>query len=447
LFDTLRKNSRIIVYFVVVAFVITGGFMGYGAYLSNNNTGSSSTGSPGVIAEVNGSEITQQEFMRMLQRQAPKQNLSNAQIISFKYNVLNSLIERELIMQQAEELNISPVVDDKEVEEVYNQIVSQNIESEEELTKEELNKKFEKKLEKQNYSPAQLKDDIRLNLQTTKKIQQTIDKSYSSVSVSKEEIEERYNEKYPKKDTEDNEGQNEDLDTADQQSKEESNQPAGQENERPKYEDVKDELEKEILREKQNAAFSSWLKNLKAESEIIIHDPVLNAYQELNNGNYAAAVEKFSSLIEENPSPVFYQYLAASYSGAGNKDKAEKTYNTALEEYPDNFDLHMNLANFYRQQGKNDAAVAQLKKASELAGSDFMAHYQLFMQFNSLGAEKEAKQEMQIIQDLNQQMEQENKAAENQSSGNDEQLPNENLPEDKTTNDSTESTEVESDNN
>ncbi|MGM0602364.1 MAG: SurA N-terminal domain-containing protein [Bacillota bacterium] len=450
MFDTLRENSRIIVYFVVVAFVITGGFMGYGAYLSNNNAGSGSTGNPGVIAEVNDTEITQQEFMGMLQRQAPQQNLSNAQIISFRYNVLNSLIERELIMQKAEELDISPVVDDKEVEEVYNEIVTQNVETEEELTEEELNKEFEKKLEEQNYSVAQLKDDIRFNLQTNKKIQQTIDQSYSNVSVSEDEIKEIYSERYPETDTD----VETDTDTGSKEKVVDSSDAveseASEEDERPEYEDVKDDLEEELLNQKQDAAFDSWLEDMKAEADIIIHDRVLNAYQDLNNGNYDAAVEKFSSLVEENPDPVFYQYLATSYNEAGSTEKAEETYSTAVEEYPENFDLRMNLANFYSQQEKNEAAVEQLKKASELAGNDFMAHYQLFMQFNSMGAEEEAKKEMKIIQDLNEQMEQDNEAVENESDVQDDQIKKENMLEDKTQNDpavSLENNESESDNN
>lgn len=393
MFDTLRDNSKIIVYIVVVAFVISGGFMGYGAYLNNQGGGGgqSPNQNPSVIAEVNGMEVSQQEYFSMLQQQAPQSNLNNSQIIPFRYNVLNSLIERKLILAQAEELDLNVEVSESEIDENYENILEQN-----EMTDQEL----ADRLAEQDATIGDLRDNIESSLKDQKTITQTIDQGIEAIEVTDAEIEELYNQRYPEPES------GEDAD-AESSNTEDNAEAAEESEERPEMAEVRDDLESEIRGQKRNEAVNNWLSELKAEAEITINDPVLKAYHALENENYDQAAEQFSSLVEqEETDPMFYSYLAQAYQGQNNYDQAEKVYNNALEDFPENNDLKFNYAEFLADQEKEEEAIAQLDSISETAEGDFMTYYQLFILYNQLGAEEKAQSAMQEVQEISQSMQQ-----------------------------------------
>ena len=398
MFDTLRDNSRIIVYIVVIIFVISGGFMGFGAYLNRQSGGGQSPNqNPSVIAEVNGMEISQQEYFSLLQQQAPQSNLSSSQIIPFRYNVLNALIERKLILTQAEELDLNVEVSESEVEENYNNILEEN-----ELTDQEL----ADRLAEQNSTIGDLRDNIESSLRDQKTITQTIDQGIGEIEVNDDEVEELYNQKYPEPESEE--------DTSAESAGPEDNAEASEENEeRPEMAEVRDDLESEIRNQKRNEAVNNWLVDLKEKAEITINDPVLSAYHALENENYEQAVEQFSSFVEEEETdPIFYNYLAQAYEGQNNSEKAEEVYNNAVEAFPENNELKFNYARFLSEQDKNDQALAQLDKISENAEDDFMTYYQLFIMYNQLGAEEKAQSAMEEVQQISQSMQQNQQAPE-----------------------------------
>jgi tetratricopeptide (TPR) repeat protein len=388
LFDTLRDNSRIIVYIVVVAFVVSGGFMGYGAYLNNQSGGGQAPNqSPSVIAEVNGMEISQQEYFSLLQQQAPQSNLSSTQIIPFRYNVLNALIERKLIMEQAETLGVNVEVSESEIDERYNNILEQNEMSDQELAD---------ALAEQGYTIGQFREDIKSSLTDNKTINQTIDQGISEVEVTDQEIQALYEQRYPETEAE----------TAEADSIAETDTETS-ENERPELNEVSEDLENEIRNQKRNQAVKSWISDLKESADITINDPVLSAYHALENENYDQAVDEFSSFVEqEEADPIFYSYLAQAYEGQNNYDKAEATYNKAIESFPENNNLKFNFADFLSEQEKKEQAIAQLDEIAAGAGDDFMTYYQLFMLYNQLGAEEKAQSAIEKVQSINQNMQQ-----------------------------------------
>jgi tetratricopeptide (TPR) repeat protein len=384
LFDTLRDNSRIIVYIVVVAFVVSGGFMGYGAYLNNQGGGGQAPNqSPSVIAEVNGMEISQQEYFSFLQQQAPQSNLSSSQIIPFRYNVLNALIERKLIMDQAEKLGVNVKVSESEVDKNYQNILDQNKMTDQELAD---------ALAEQGYTIGQLREDIKSNLEDSKTITKTIEQGIPEVTVSDQEIQELYNQRYP-------------------QSENESENPTAENNtaetEKPELAEVKENLETEIRNQKRNQAVNNWLKELKSKAEITINEPVLSAYHALENENYNQAVEEFKTFVEqEETDAIFYSYLAQAYEGQNNYDKAEETYKTAIKSFPENNELKFNYAQFLAEQEKNDKAIALLDEVAAGAEDDFMTYYQLFMLYSQLGAEEKAQSAIEEVQRISQNMQQ-----------------------------------------
>lgn len=398
MFDTLRDNSRIIVYIVVVAFVISGGFMGYGAYLDNTGGGGRqqpSNQTPSVIAEVNGTEISQQDYFSLLQQQAPQSNLSSSQIIPFRYDVLVALIERNLILEQAEVLAVDVEVSESEVDERYNNILEQN-----EMTDQEL----ADALSEQGYTIGELREDIKSNLTNSKTLNETIDQGIEEVEVNDQEIQELYQQRYPENESSE---ENSDSESAADESAVETDSAdtEAEEDERPELAEVRADLETEIRNQKRNRAINSWLSGLKTNADITINDPVLSAYHALENENYDDAVEQFSSFVEqEETDAIFYTYLAQAYEGQNNYDKAEEVYNNAVGEYPENNDLKFNYAQFLADQEKNQAAVSQLDQVSANAGDDFMTYYQLFMLYNQLGAEEKAQSAMEEVERLSQQM-------------------------------------------
>jgi tetratricopeptide (TPR) repeat protein len=390
LFDTLRDNSRIIVYIVVIAFVISGGFMGYGAYLNNQGGGGQAPNqSPAVIAEVNGMEISQQEYFSLLQQQAPQSNLSSSQIIPFRYNVLDALIERKLLMAQAEVLDISVEVSEAEIDENYNNILDQN-----EMTENELSEA----LAEQGYTIGDLREDIKASIEDSKTITQTIDQGIEEIEVSDEEIEELYQQRYPEPEAEEDLAEESDSET-------ESVQSEAAEDERPELADVRDNLEQELRSQKRNQAINSWLAELKENAEITVNDPVLSAYHALENENYEQAVEEFSAFVEEEETdPIFYSYLAQAYEGQNNLERAKEVYQSAVESYPENTDLRFTYAQFLADQENNEDAIAQLDEIYAAAEDDFMTYYQLFMLYSRLGAEEKAQSAMEEVQRISEDM-------------------------------------------
>jgi predicted Zn-dependent protease len=396
LFDTLRDNSRIIVYIVVIAFVISGGFMGYGAYLNNQGGGGQAPNqNPAVIAEVNGMEISQQEYFSLLQQQAPQSNLSSSQIIPFRYNVLDALIERKLIISQAEELGVDVEVSESEVDENYNNILEQN-----EMTDQEL----AEALSEQGYTIGQLREDIKSSIEESKTITQTIDQGIEEVVVSDQEIEELYQQRYPEAESAENDTES-DSNAEEAAADSTAAESDAEAEERPELAEVRDELETEIRNQKRNQAVNSWLSELKNNAEIIVNDPVLSAYHALENENYEEAVEQFSDFVdEEETDPIFYTYLAQAYEGQNNLEQAEEVYNNAVEAFPENNDLRFNFSQFLADQENTEAAVAQLDEIAAGAEDDFMTYYQLFMMYSRLGAEDKAQSAMEEVQRISQNM-------------------------------------------
>jgi predicted Zn-dependent protease len=388
LFDTLRDNSRIIVYIVVVAFVISGGFMGFGAYLNNQGGGGQAPNqSPSVIAVVNGMEISQQEYFTLLQQQAPQSNLSSTQIIPFRYNVLNALIERKLIMDQAEKLDVTVQVSESEIDERYNNILEQNEMSDQELAD---------VLAEQGNTIGELRENIKSSLKDSKIITETIDQEISAIEVSDQEVQKLYEQRYPQKETvesESTEAATIDTDKA--------------VDERPDLAEVRENLATEIRNQKRNQSFNSWLSELKKSADITINEPVLSAYHALENENYDQAIDGFTTFVErEETDPIFYNYLARAYEGQNNYEKAEESYNTAIETFPKNNDLKFNYVQFLAEQEKNEGAITLLDEIAAGAEDDFMTYYQLFMLYNQLGAEQKAQLAMEEVQRISQNMQQ-----------------------------------------
>ncbi|MBS3810657.1 MAG: SurA N-terminal domain-containing protein [Halanaerobiales bacterium] len=364
MFDNLRNNSKIVVYIVVAAFIVTGGLMGFGSYMTQNSGSNRATQSQ-YIAQVNDKGITPEQYLSVLRSNASQaSNLTQTQVIPFRLNVLNAMIEREILLTEADEMDINVEVTDQEIEEEIDEILEQN-----DMTKEEL----EENLSSQEYTYEQFKNDIRLNMVNSKKVNKVKQSTYSNIEVGEEEIKNRYEELY------------------------------GESEDKPELEEVRTNIKENLLNEKQNQAYNNWLENKKTEANVIINDPILFAYNALDKGNYQVAIDSFKNLIDsENTSVSIYTYLAQAYSGAEQYEQASDIYDTAIEEFSENWELRLNYGDYLAERGQKEQATEQYLNASEQAGSNIYAHYQLFMAFNNIGANDEAEKEMDKISEIQQ---------------------------------------------
>jgi parvulin-like peptidyl-prolyl isomerase len=162
---------------------------------------------------------------------------------------------------------------------------------------------------------------------------------------------------------------------------------------------------------KQNEAWMKYADDLKKNAKIDIYDPELKAYKIQNEftpgpterqKRLKEAVSLYKQALKYSrgsdpyiKSSVLHYQLAQAYQQIGDKQQQQKSLEAALD-LEDAVDLRMDLGRLYKQQKKNDKAIDQFKKASELATpQQFYIHTQLAEEFKALKrddlAEKEKK--------------------------------------------------------
>lgn len=462
-----RNYSKFIIIIVAVAMVFTGGLWSYSAYLNKSTTASSPSN---YIASINDAKISHQQFYTVLQNRSAGRQLERSEIVPFQLNVLDSIIDTEVILQEADKLNLKPQVTDEDVQNYLDEILKAN-----EMTREDLANYFKE----QGGTIEEYEGYIREVLEQNNLIEQVQERSYSNVQVTEEELIQAYEEIKPQVIIKEF---GEDKEKAEQEVKEALNKIKegadfgqvaheysdlqvengdigfiGRNNgyfpddvtetlfslnkgeiseilEGPKnfylakivdkktasgedYEEKKEELKKTILEQKQSIAFSNWLENARAESDIEIYDPLLKGYKALTQGEYQLAVDQLSSALEDYSTPMTYVYLANAYQRNNQPDKAIETFETALTNFEDDWELIFNYGHFLTtlEEPQNDKALELYDKASDLAGEDFMAHYQLYMAYSQLGEEEKAQKEIEIINEIQKKLQEEQEKLEQNS--------------------------------
>ena len=382
MFNELRKNSKFVVYLVVLAFAITGAFMGYGAYMGGGSGGGGqqSMDVDDAIASVNGNEISRQQYFNMLQNYAQQTaQFSRTQMLPFRLSILNSIIEERLLQLESQERDISVEVGEEEVEEAINQVLEQN-----QLSMEEL----EELMANQGFTIEDFRDSIRASIQQQNLVEATIEDIQGEVDVDDDLVDERLNENYSQEEI-------------DEMSEEE-------------LESTKSEIRDNLIAELEEEKFEEWLQEARNNAEIEIYDAALRGMRYYQNDDYASARESFYEAVEMQNDPALYIYLAESYFYDGDFDNAIVTMETAMEEHPESWEVAYHFGELFREEGDLDEATEKYDLASEYAGDNLMARYQLNLAFNELGDEERASEEMNKFIELQQDM---------QGMGTDEALP------------------------
>lgn len=363
MFEKLRSYSKIIVYIVVVAFALGGGFMGYGAFTGGDSPAERED--MNVLAEVDGQEITRQRYNEVLQNYAQQTaNFTRAQMLPFRLSVLNSIIEETLLIEEAEARGLEPQVSPEEIDEVIDNILEQNNMEMEEL---------EEILSQQNITLSQFQDNIRRSLRQQKLMEDVVEDIQAEAEVSEDEVEARFEEEY----------EDEELD----------------EEER---EEARDDIRSNILEENREEKLNSWLENARSEANIIINDPTLRAMNYYEEENYTAALNAFEESLKRSRDPALYIYKARTYREMEQIEEAYSVLDRAQEEHPEEWEVAYEYGEFYAEEGEDELAVEKYEQASEYAGRNLMARYQLNSAFTQVGAEELAQEEMDKFMEIQQ---------------------------------------------
>lgn len=443
MFNKFKKYSNAIIIVVAVAMVVTGVLYGVGSF-----GGSSAY----AVATVNGADITSDQFYSALYNQLGSNYISRDQEFPFKYNVLNSIINTELLLQEADRLKIKSQITEEDLDEYIAQLLESN-----QMTEEEL----EEELKKNNSSLKVFRNQVKNVLDDNDRLAQVIERSYADIIVEEEEIVHEYEEveiEMIRKEKEE-ENAREEIEKALQRIENGEEFAAvaeemsdfhvvnpGRLNRKAyylpenvidaaftleigemseildgedayylvklidkklavgeDYEAAREEIRNNLLARKQDEAFSNWFAELRAKSKIVINDPSLSGYEALVNGDYELAAKDLKKALEVYQAPMLYVYLAEAYFGLEQNDKADETMSKAIELYPEDWELHYFYAMLKHSAGSSqEDVVAMLDKASELAGDNITAHYQLYIAFSQLGEQEKAEIEGNKIQEIQQ---------------------------------------------
>jgi len=442
LFNKLKKYSTVIIIVVAVAMVVTGLLYGVGSSGGSNRV---------TVATVNGADITGEQFYYALYNQLGSNYISRDQEFPFKYEVLDNIINTELLFQEADRLKIKSQITEEDIDEYYAMILESN-----QMTEEEL----EAELKNNQSSIKELRQQIKNALDNNDRLAQVIERSYEDVVVEEEDIVREYEEVEFELIRKEKEMENardiiedalkriengEDFATIAEEVSDFHLVNIGRVNRNAyylpteiienaftleigeisevmeaddayylvklvdkklavgeEYEEAREGIKNELLARKQDSAFVNWFNELKAKSKISIKDPSLNGYRALVHGEFELASKELKKALEQYQAPMLYVYLAEAYLALDENDKVIETMNKAVDLYPEDWDLYYYYAMLQAREDNQEDTKILLDKASELAGDDFTARYQLYIAFSQLGDEERAQRELDKINEIQQ---------------------------------------------
>jgi peptidyl-prolyl cis-trans isomerase SurA len=195
-------------------------------------------GIPDVVAEVNGEEITKEDFEQtytnQFQSAAMQQQMTGEELDQeqMKKDILDGMISQRLFIQEVDNRDMS--ASEEEVDEIVGQLVEQNgFESEDELFA-----AFEEQ--------GMAKEEVISQIETESKIQKMIEEEVGEVDPTEEELQAMY-----------------DQMTAQQ---EESGQ-----GEVPSFEEIKPQLEDQVKMEKETMAAQNLASELREDADVTVH--------------------------------------------------------------------------------------------------------------------------------------------------------------------------------
>jgi len=176
-------------------------------------------------------------------------------------------------------------------------------------------------------------------------------------------------------------------------------EPEGEE-----FEQARAELEKELRLQKGQEELESWLEQLRDAANIVLMEHRLNAFKEMQAGNFENAVHYYQLALEEEPDNGYLNsFLGDAYHGLGDLDAAIEQYKLAAEKEATDYTLLYSLGKLYEEAEDIDRAVEQYIKAAELVPGDIFALLTLYHSVTSLERWEDAKAIEKLIEEFQEQ--------------------------------------------
>lgn len=119
--------------------------------------------------------------------------------------------------------------------------------------------------------------------------------------------------------------------------------------------------------------------------------------------DFAGAASEFKAEIENDPQHVQAMlYLADSDVQMNRLDEAETLLEKLDRTHADSYKQHLDLGIVYAEQGKNEAALAELQRAVKLDPSEASAHWRLARLYRAMGRTQDAQAEFEKTKRVNQ---------------------------------------------
>lgn len=165
-----------------------------------------------------------------------------------------------------------------------------------------------------------------------------------------------------------------------------------QEAEGEEFDKVRNKLADLIRQNKGRDDLIAWFEKVEEEADIVYIDLAMNAFAQVQKGNYEDAVHYYNLAIEEQPNDGYlYASLAEVYKELDNPTEAINQYVKATEIFNNDQWLYMSLGNLYIEEERIDEGVEALLRASELAPNDFFTQLSIYGQINELERYDDAK--------------------------------------------------------
>ena len=199
---------------------------------------------PDVVAEVNGEEIAKEEFEQVytsqFQQASMMQEMTGEEVNQdeMKTQIADGMVSERLLIQEAENRDIS--ASEEDVDAMISEIVEANgMQSEDE---------FFTAMEESGMS----EDEIRAELEKQVKVEALIAEETGEIEPTDEELEKIYDEQIAAREEAQSEGE-------------------GEETEAPSFEDVKPQIEEQLISEKQAEAAQGLAEELREDADVTVN--------------------------------------------------------------------------------------------------------------------------------------------------------------------------------
>ncbi len=470
IFRKLRETSKLLIIIVVVTFALGGTLWGITSFIGGGQPRHPQGMEQGPLGEVdlddtlltiNGEEVPTMEFVQLAQQyMGYLQGLPAHQIMDFQNELLHFLIERVVILQQAQARGIEIEVSDEEVEEIIEGYLTQ-------MGMER--GQFEQQIRSQGLTMDQVREDVRHAIWEQNLLYELEGTIRSEVVIDEEEIKEKFEEvrarnifvKFEEHDSPEearqvieqakvdieagmdfaeaaavysdstlgpdkggdlgyikrgdafnpllietafstSEGEVSDIFETEQGFhliKVEDKRLA----EGEVYERERAQIEQELWSRRSEAHYNQWLDEVVAEADVKIHHSILGGYYWMSRDRHDLALEHLREAKEENPdNPLILNLLGQAFFRKGDTEEAIETYEEAISQFPENWELYFALADVFRQIGQYSESAENLMKVVDLQGEDYYTMLQTLRMLEGMEEHEKAEEVREIVQKLEQ---------------------------------------------